>query len=45
MEGPIRVKELGDMALEMPTAQINPKSDILSFKAVMGSYLRFQGKK
>jgi hypothetical protein len=30
MEGPIRVKELGNMAPEMPAAQTSPKSDKLS---------------
>jgi hypothetical protein len=35
MEGPIRVKELGDMAPEMPAAQTSPKSDRLSFEAVL----------
>jgi hypothetical protein len=39
----IRIKELGDMAPEMPAAQKNPKSDRLSFEAVLGSYIRFQG--
>jgi hypothetical protein len=34
MEGPIRVKELGDMAPEVHAAQISPKSDRLSTEAV-----------
>jgi hypothetical protein len=43
MEIPIWVKELGDMASEMPAAQTSPKSDRLSFEAVLGilsSFLR-----
>jgi hypothetical protein len=43
MEGPIRIKELGDMAPEMPAAQTSPKSDRLSYEAVLGilsSFLR-----
>jgi hypothetical protein len=44
MEGPIQVKELGDMAAEIPVVHVSPKSDRLSSNAVWGSYLRFQGK-
>jgi hypothetical protein len=43
VEGPIRVKELGDMAPEMPDAQTSPKSDRLFSEAVLGilsSFLR-----
>jgi hypothetical protein len=43
VEGPIRVKELGDMASKMPAAQTSPKSDRLSSEAVFGilsSFLR-----
>jgi hypothetical protein len=43
MVDPIWVKELGDMSPEIPTAQISPKSDILSSEAVLGilsSFLR-----
>jgi hypothetical protein len=35
MEGPIRVKELGDMAPEMPAAQTSLKSDRLSSETVL----------
>jgi hypothetical protein len=35
MEGSIRVKHLGDIALEIPVARISPKSDTLSFAAVL----------
>jgi hypothetical protein len=35
MEGPIRVKKLGDMAPEMPAAQTSPKSERLSSEAVL----------
>jgi hypothetical protein len=34
MEGPIRVKELGDMASEMPAAQTSSKSDRFSSEAL-----------
>jgi hypothetical protein len=44
MEGLIKVKEVGDMAPEIPAMQISPNSDRLSSEAVLGSYLRFQGK-
>jgi hypothetical protein len=44
MEVPIRVKELGDMALEMPTAQTSPKSDRLSSEAVLGILFSFPRK-
>jgi hypothetical protein len=44
MESPIRVKELGNMAPEISAAQISPKSDTLSSKAVLGSFICFQGK-
>jgi hypothetical protein len=43
MEGPIRVKELGDMAPEMPAMQTSLKLDRLSSDAVWGilsSFLR-----
>jgi hypothetical protein len=43
MEGPVRVKELGDIAPKIPAAQISSKSDRLSSVAVLGSYLRFEG--
>jgi hypothetical protein len=43
VEVPIWVKELGDIAPEMPAAQTCPKSDRLSSEAVLGTYLRFQG--
>jgi hypothetical protein len=36
MEGPIRVKKLGDMAPEMSAAQTSLKSDRLSPEAVLG---------
>jgi hypothetical protein len=45
MEGPIQIKELGDMSSEIPTAQINPKSDILSSEAVLGILSLFPRKK
>jgi hypothetical protein len=35
MEGPIRIKELGDMAPKIPAMKINPKSDKLSSKVVL----------
>jgi hypothetical protein len=44
MEGPIRVKELGDMAHEMRAAQISPKSDRLSFDAGLGILSSFPRK-
>jgi hypothetical protein len=44
VEDPIRVKEIGDIAPEMPSAQTSLKSDILSSEAVLGSYLHFKGK-
>jgi hypothetical protein len=34
VEGPIRVKELGDIAPEMSVAQTSPKSNTLSSEAV-----------
>jgi hypothetical protein len=42
MEGPIRVKELRDIAPEIPAAQTSLKSDKIFSKALLGSYLRFQ---
>jgi hypothetical protein len=45
MESLIQIKELRDMASEIPAAQISLKSYILSSEAVLGSYLHFQGKK
>jgi hypothetical protein len=44
VEGPIRVNELGDMALEMPVAQTSPKSDRLSYEAVLGILYSFPRK-
>jgi hypothetical protein len=44
MEGPIRVKELGDMAPEMPAAQTSLKSDRLSSEAVLGILSSFPRK-
>jgi hypothetical protein len=44
MEGPIRVKELGDMAPEMPAAQTSPKSDGLSSETVLGILSSFPSK-
>jgi hypothetical protein len=44
MEDPIRVKELGDMAPEMPAAQTSLKSDRLSFEAVLGILSSFSRK-
>jgi hypothetical protein len=38
-------KELGYVAPEMPAAQTSPKSDRLSSKSVLGSYLHFQENK
>jgi hypothetical protein len=39
MEGPIRVKELGDMTPEIPPVQISLKPDILSSEAVFGDLI------
>jgi hypothetical protein len=44
MEDPIRIKELGDMAPEMPAAQTSPKSDRLSSEAVLGILSSFPRK-
>jgi hypothetical protein len=44
MEVPIRVKELGDIVLEMPGAHTNPKSDRLSSEAVLGILSSFPRK-
>jgi hypothetical protein len=44
MEGPIRVKELGDMTPEMPAAQTSPKSDRLFSEAVLGILSLFSRK-
>ena len=44
MEGPIRIKELGDMDPEIPAAQISPKSDRLSSEAVLGILSSFSRK-
>jgi hypothetical protein len=44
MESPIRIKELGDMAPEMPAAQTSPKSDRLSSEAVLGILSSFPRK-
>jgi hypothetical protein len=44
MEGQIRVKEVGDMALEMPAAQTSLKSDSLSSEAVLGILSSFPRK-
>ena len=44
MEGPIRIKELGDMAPEMPATQTSPKSDRLSSEAVLGILSSFPRK-
>jgi len=44
MEGPIRVKELGDMAPEIPAAQTSPKSDRFSSEAVLGILSLFPRK-
>jgi hypothetical protein len=38
------VKELGDMALEMPAAQTSPKSDRLSSEAILGILSPFSRK-
>jgi hypothetical protein len=44
VEGPIWVKELGDMAPEMPAAQTSLKSDRLSSKDVFGILSSFPRK-
>ena len=44
MEGPIRVKELGDMISEIPAAQISPKSEKLSSETVLGILSSFPRK-
>jgi hypothetical protein len=44
MEGPIQVKELGDMAPEMSVAQTSLKSDRLSSEAVLGILSSFPRK-
>jgi len=44
MEGPIRVKELGDMAPEIPAAQTSPESDRFSSEAVLGILSSFPRK-
>jgi hypothetical protein len=44
MEGPIRVKELGDMAPEMPAMHTSLKSDRLSSEAVLGILSSFPRK-
>ena len=44
MEGPIRVKELGDMAPEISAAQTSPKSDRFSSEAVLGILSSFPRK-
>jgi hypothetical protein len=44
VEGPIRVKELGDMSPEMPAAQTSPESDRLSSEAVLGILSSFPRK-
>jgi hypothetical protein len=44
MEGPIWVKELGDMALKMIVAQTSPKSDIFSSEVVLGILYSFPRK-
>jgi hypothetical protein len=44
MKGPIQVKELGDMALEMLAAQTRPKSDRLYSEAVLGILSSFPRK-
>jgi hypothetical protein len=44
MEGPIHIKELGDMAPEMPTAQTSPKSDRLSSETILGILSSFPRK-
>jgi hypothetical protein len=44
VEGPIRVKELGDMAPEIPVVQISMISDKLYFEAVLGILSSFPRK-
>jgi hypothetical protein len=44
MEGPIRVKELGDMAPKMLAAQASSKLDRLSFEAILGILSSFTSK-
>jgi hypothetical protein len=44
MEGPIRVKKLGDMALEMPAEQTSLKSDRLSSEAILAILCSFPRK-
>jgi hypothetical protein len=44
VEGPIRVKELGDMAPEMSAAQTSSKSDRLSSESVLGILSLFPRK-
>jgi hypothetical protein len=44
MEGPIRVKELGDMAPKMLAAQASSKLDRLSFEAILGILSSFPSK-
>jgi hypothetical protein len=44
MEGQIRVKELGDMAPEMPATQTSLKLDSLSSEAVLGILSSFPRK-
>jgi hypothetical protein len=44
MEGPIQVKDLGDMAPEMSVAQTSLKSDRLSSEAVLGILSSFPRK-
>jgi hypothetical protein len=44
MECPILVKQLGDMASKMPTAQTNPKSERLFSEAVLGILSSFPWK-
>jgi hypothetical protein len=44
VEGPIRDKELGDMAPEIPAAQTSPKPDRLSSEAVLEILSSFSRK-
>jgi hypothetical protein len=44
MESPIQIKELGDMASEIPTTQTSPKSDRLSSETVSGILSSFPTK-
>jgi hypothetical protein len=44
VEAPIWVKELGDMAPEMPAAQTSPKSERLSSEVILGIVSSFPGK-